>query len=127
MGRPRALVSRCMFSLPREPVQPASCRIAALMTTPPGTHHGAPGTSEAGLLAIRDPEARPHAAADWRARLELLRRELARHERVVVAYSGGVDSSLLLAVAHEQLGDRAIAVIGVSESYASRELELALA
>ena len=79
------------------------------------------------LLAIRDPAARPHAGADWRARLELLRQELARHERVVVAYSGGVDSSVLLAVAHEQLGSNAIGVIGVSDSYASRELELALA
>jgi uncharacterized protein len=44
-----------------------------------------------------------------------------------VAYSGGVDSSLLLAVAHEQLGERALGVIGVSDSYAAHELELALA
>ena len=47
--------------------------------------------------------------------------------RVVVAYSGGVDSSVLLAVAHEQLGSRALGVIGVSDSYAAHELELALA
>lgn len=78
------------------------------------------------LLAIRDPEARPHAAADWRTRLELLRAEMLRHEHVIVAYSGGVDSSVLLRVAHEQLGARALGVIGVSDSYASRELQLAL-
>ena len=48
------------------------------------------------------------------------------HARVVVAYSGGVDSSVLLAVAHEQLGPNALGVIGVSDSYASRELTLAL-
>ena len=79
------------------------------------------------LIAIRDPAARPHADAGWRSRLDLLRAELRHIERVVVAYSGGVDSSLLLAVAREQLGARALGVIGVSDSYAAHELELALA
>jgi len=46
---------------------------------------------------------------------------------VVVAYSGGVDSSLLLRAAHETLGARALGVIGRSDSYAARELELARA
>lgn len=78
------------------------------------------------LLAIRDPHERPHADAPWTQRLEMLRAWIARFSRVVVAYSGGVDSSLVLAVAREQLGDRALAVIGVSDSYASHELELAL-
>jgi uncharacterized protein len=82
--------------------------------------------TEHALLAIRDPHARPYADADWRMRLELLRAELRRHERVIVAYSGGVDSSVLLRVAHEQLGSGALGVIGVSDSYASRELQLAL-
>jgi uncharacterized protein len=89
------------------------------------TFSGPPGTPD--LLDIRDPAERPHAALPWPARLALLRERLAREQRVVVAYSGGVDSSLLLAVAHEQLGVRALGVIGVSDSYASRELELALA
>jgi uncharacterized protein len=44
----------------------------------------------------------------------------------VVAYSGGVDSSLLLRVACEVLGERALGVIGRSDSYAERELGLAL-
>ena len=45
---------------------------------------------------------------------------------VVVAYSGGVDSSLVLRVAHEALGERAHGVIGRSDSYAEHELALAV-
>jgi uncharacterized protein len=37
-------------------------------------------------------------------------------ESVVVAYSGGVDSAFLLKVAHDCLGDKAIAVTAISES-----------
>lgn len=96
------------------------------MATPSGSPPGLEPGGEAKLLAIRDPRLRPHPGADWRTRLELLRRELSGHARVIVAYSGGVDSSLLLAVANEQLGSGALGVIGVSDSYASRELTLAL-
>jgi uncharacterized protein len=45
----------------------------------------------------------------------------------VVAYSGGVDSSVVLALAQRALGSRALAVIGRSATYASSELEQALA
>jgi len=45
----------------------------------------------------------------------------------IVAYSGGVDSSVVLAVAHAELGARALAVIGRSATYATGELTLALA
>jgi uncharacterized protein len=45
----------------------------------------------------------------------------------LVAYSGGVDSALVMAVAHEQLGSRALACIGVSPSYPTREMRDAIA
>ena len=43
----------------------------------------------------------------------------------VVAYSGGVDSTLVLKVAHDELGERAIGVTAVSPSLPSGELEAA--
>lgn len=79
------------------------------------------------LVSIRDPHPRPLADLDWSARLEALRGDLSQYSRVVVAYSGGVDSSVVLRVAHDVLGARAHAVIGRSDSYAERELHLALA
>ncbi len=66
-------------------------------------------------------------SSDWQGLLDLLRADLGRFRAVVVAYSGGVDSSVLLRVAHEVLGERALGVIGRSDSYAESELELALA
>ena len=42
---------------------------------------------------------------------------------LAVGYSGGVDSSLLLAVAHEVLGDHALAVTAVDASIPGRELK----
>ena len=42
---------------------------------------------------------------------------------VLVAYSGGVDSTLLLRLAHEELGGRARAVVAVSETYPAQEKE----
>jgi uncharacterized protein len=43
--------------------------------------------------------------------------------RVVVAYSGGVDSTFLMASAHAVLGDQVVAMTAVSPSLARRELE----
>jgi uncharacterized protein len=46
---------------------------------------------------------------------------------VALGYSGGVDSTLLLRVAADLLGDRAVAMIGRSETYPTREFEEAMA
>ena len=45
---------------------------------------------------------------------------------VVIGYSGGVDSTLLLKVAVDVLGGKALAVIGKSATYPSREYEEAV-
>lgn len=42
---------------------------------------------------------------------------------VLVAYSGGIDSTLVLKVAHDSLGSRAVAVTAVSPTFPAIELE----
>jgi uncharacterized protein len=46
---------------------------------------------------------------------------------VLVAYSGGVDSTLLLKLAHDELGERAVAVLASSPAYPEAEQEEARA
>ena len=55
------------------------------------------------------------------AKIVLLRRQLADLDRVVVCFSGGVDSGYLLAEAVGVLGSRAVALTAVSPSLAPEE------
>lgn len=65
--------------------------------------------------------------AAWQARLTALRAELARHPSLAIAFSGGVDSSVLLHAAHAVLGERAVGVVADSPSLPRRELDEARA
>lgn len=55
--------------------------------------------------------------------LDALKNRLAGLDRLVVAFSGGVDSALLARVGHDVLGARCVAVTAVSGSLASGELD----
>src|SRR5688500_4117180 len=55
------------------------------------------------------------------APLDALRALLRDMGSALVCYSGGMDSALVLAVAHEQLGDRALGMTAVSPSLAPTE------
>jgi uncharacterized protein len=78
----------------------------------PSADLGPPG-ADAGLSAT-------DAAA-----LRRLRQALAPLGRALVAFSGGVDSALVLAVAVEQLGPGALALTALSETFPPEELAVA--
>ena len=64
---------------------------------------------------------------DAKAKLERLREHLHGIGSAVVAFSSGVDSTFLLRVAHEELGDRVVAVTIRSHTFPKRELDEAAA
>lgn len=59
-------------------------------------------------------------------KFSLLKKIIAKMRLVLVAYSGGVDSSFLLKVAKDVLGDNVLAVIATSPTYTKSELKEAV-
>ena len=64
-------------------------------------------------------------APEVSTRIQELERDLASRGSILVAFSGGVDSGLVAALAHRALGDRSVAVTAVAETLAGEELDYA--
>jgi uncharacterized protein len=63
------------------------------------------------------------ATAPLEAKLDAVRGRLRALGSVLVAFSAGADSSLLLRLAHDTLGDRAVAAMGTSAAYPAAEMD----
>lgn len=61
-----------------------------------------------------------------KVKIDELERRFQDLESAVIAFSGGVDSSVLLACAHKVLGEKAIAVTALSPSFSAREMDHAV-
>ncbi|MEY3400631.1 MAG: hypothetical protein RLZZ86_234 [Cyanobacteriota bacterium] len=59
----------------------------------------------------------------WKEKLEQLQALFQEIDQALIAYSGGVDSTLVAKIAYDVLGDRALAVTAVSASLLPEELE----
>jgi tRNA-specific 2-thiouridylase/uncharacterized protein len=57
------------------------------------------------------------------AKLDAARADLAAYDGVLIAFSGGVDSSVVAAIAHDALGDDAVACTARSETLPAEELD----
>lgn len=73
------------------------------------------------------PENKEILTEELQKKLENLKKYIDGLGSLAVGFSGGVDSSLLTAIAHEVLGDRLIAVTGADASVPKRELKEAMA
>jgi uncharacterized protein len=60
---------------------------------------------------------------DLTSSIDALVSDLSRRGSVLVAYSGGVDSAVVAALAHKAVGERALAVTAAAETLAGAELD----
>ncbi|ELZ73890.1 ATP-dependent sacrificial sulfur transferase LarE [Haloferax sp. Atlit-10N] len=60
---------------------------------------------------------------DTAAKADAVREALAERESVLIAFSGGVDSSVVAALAHDALGENAVACTAKSETLPDAELD----
>jgi len=74
-------------------------------------------------LPLKLEESLPH---DLQQKFDAAISQIRLNKGAVIALSAGVDSSLVALLAHKALGDRVVAVTGVSESLPPHELEIAM-
>ena len=86
-------------------------------------HAGEGPTAEAGAEASAEADTEGSPDADLDEKVEAAREDLAGFDGVLVAFSGGVDSSVVAALAHDALGDDAVACTARSETLPEAELE----
>src|SRR5438132_251557 len=60
------------------------------------------------------------------SKLHHLRQIIHDYRSLLIAYSGGVDSALVVAIAHQELKQKSLACIASSPSYPQREMQSAL-
>ena len=78
-------------------------------------------------MALTTNTSQPEAgtAPGTAAKMQALEARLGQLDRLMVAYSGGVDSAFLAGTAHRVLGDRMLAVLADSASLARKDMEQA--
>jgi pyridinium-3,5-biscarboxylic acid mononucleotide sulfurtransferase len=78
-------------------------------------------------MKLSDPTSSPDAlTAELTAKYAQVQDILRDMEQVVIGYSGGVDSTLVVKIAHDVLGENAVVVTGDSEAFPQGEVDSAL-